>query len=122
MGTQEVREAVAEALRGDGVLPVGWVVYSKPPKAMSAPCVVVGARSPYRVLETYGSERVGLRVSVLMPQGADLDDLDAVLDTVVPALWEVESLGIDQVTDVGTLQDQEAGPSYLSAAIDCWVI
>lgn len=120
MSTTEVREAIAEALRE--ALPEGWAVYAKPPRAMAAPSAVVGPRSPYRTMETFTQERVGLRVSLLMPGTSDLDDLDQILDLAWDALWEVDTVGIDSVTDVGTLQDQETGPSYLSAAIDLWVI
>lgn len=120
MSAREVREAVATALTD--VVPTGWVVYAKPPSAPSTPCVVVGPRNPYRVQETFASERVGFRVSVLMPPGADLDDLDEILDLLVPALWGIDALGVDQVSDVGTVRDDDNGAGYLSAGIDCWVI
>ena len=122
MSTREVREMVAAAIRDAGVLPDGWVVYASPPRTPLIPCVVVGARNPYRTLETFTRERVGLRVSVLMSIDAGLDGLDTVLDVIVPVLWDVETVGIDQVTDVGTVEGHESGPPYLSAGIDMWVI
>lgn len=98
----------------------GWTVYAEPPEQLAGGrCVVIAPRSPYRTFETFARGATHLSIHVLVPRtgGPAMDALDAGLAGVIEALLALSDVSIDDVVNVGIL-DETGGVSYLTTTIN----
>jgi hypothetical protein len=126
------RQAIATALKTEFAdMPGGWSVYPSQQDTVSLPCVVVGARDPYRQPLTFadaedGRQREQLNLFIGLYHRRDtgntaLDIFDEACDRVLAALASVTySCGWDSFTPPGGLEVD--GVPALGSSVDIEVV